>query len=42
MQLAGGFVAAGTYYARIRNVQSGLKSGWTTIGGNNTQITVTL
>ena len=32
MQLAGGFVSAGTYYARVRNVQSGLKSGWTTTG----------
>ena len=30
MQLAGGVVPAGTYYARVRNVQSGLKSGWTT------------
>jgi len=30
MQLAGGDIAAGTYYARVRNVQSGLKSGWTT------------
>jgi len=30
MQLAGGFIAAGTYYARVRNVQSGLKSAWKT------------
>ena len=43
MQLAGGtFLAAGTYYARVRNVQSGLKSPWTTVGGNNTAITVTV
>lgn len=43
MQLAGGtFLAAGTYYARVRNVQSGLKSGWTTVGGNNTAISVTV
>jgi len=32
MQLAGGFVPAGSYYARVRNVQSGLKSTWTQIG----------
>ena len=43
MQLAGGtFLAAGTYYARVRNVQSGLKSSWTTVGGNNTAISVTV
>ena len=30
MQLAGGFIPAGTYYARVRNIQSGLKSGWST------------
>jgi hypothetical protein len=30
MQLAGGGIPAGTYYARVRNVQTGLKSGWTT------------
>ena len=33
MQLAGGTaLSAGTYYARVRNVQSGLKSGWTSTG----------
>tara|TARA_B110000211_G_scaffold105472_1_gene122694 strand:+ start:899 stop:2206 length:1308 start_codon:yes stop_codon:yes gene_type:complete len=42
IQLAGGAVAAGTYYGRVRNIQSGLRSPWTTIGGNNTVITVTL
>ena len=42
MQLAGGFVTAGTYYARVRNVQSGLRSSFTTVGGNNTAITVVL
>ena len=34
--------AAGTYYARVRNIQSGLRSGWTTIGGSNSSISVTL
>lgn len=36
MQLAGGGpdgnITTGTYYARVRNVQSGLKSGWTNSG----------
>lgn len=36
MQLAGGgpggALGTGTYYARVRNVQSGLKSGWTESG----------
>ena len=35
-----GVVGAGTYYARVRNVQSGLRSSFTTVGGNNTAITV--
>ena len=42
IQLAGGAVTAGTYYARVRNIQSGLRSGWTTIGGSNSSISVTL
>jgi len=36
-----GVVSAGTYYARVRNKQSGLNSGWTTVGGNNSSFTVT-
>ena len=36
-----GVIAAGTYYARVRNKQSGLNSGWTTVGGNNSSFTVT-
>ena len=42
MQLAGGHISPNTYYARVRNVQSGLKSDWTTIGGpsENNSITV--
>ena len=39
MQLSGN-IAAGTYYARVRNIQSGLRSPYTTVGGNNTAITV--
>jgi len=39
MQLSGN-IAAGTYYARVRNVQSGLRSSFTTVGGNNTAISV--
>lgn len=42
IQLAGGAVSAGTYYARVRNVQSGLRSDWTTVGGSNSSFTVTL
>ena len=36
-----GVISAGTYYARVRNKQSGLNSGWTTVGGNNSSFTVT-
>jgi pSer/pThr/pTyr-binding forkhead associated (FHA) protein len=36
-----GVIAAGTYYGRVRNKQSGLNSGWTTVGGNNSTFTVT-
>tara|TARA_B110000003_G_scaffold273916_1_gene312603 strand:- start:3015 stop:4340 length:1326 start_codon:yes stop_codon:yes gene_type:complete len=42
IQLAGGDIAAGTYYARVRNVQSGLKSAYTTVGGSNSSFTVTV
>lgn len=37
-----GVISAGTYYARVRNKQSGLNSGWTTVGGNNSSFTVTV
>ena len=39
MQISG-VVAAGTYYARVRNVQSGLRSAYQTVGGNNSTFTV--
>jgi len=41
IQLAGGDIAAGTYYARVRNIQSGLRSAYTTVGGSNSSFTVT-
>jgi len=37
-----GAIAVGTYYARVRNVQSGLRSPWTTVGGNNTSFTTSV
>lgn len=33
-------LSAGTYYARVRAIESGLKSDWVTIGGNNTSFTI--
>jgi len=33
-------LSAGTYYARVRAIESGLKSSWVTIGGNNTSFTI--
>ncbi len=41
MQLSGA-ISAGTYYARVRNIQSGLRSDWTTVGGNNSSISVSV
>lgn len=33
-------LSAGTYYARVRAIESGLKSNYVTIGGNNTSFTI--
>ena len=36
-----GVLSPGTYYARVRNIQSGLRSAYQTVGGSNSSFTVT-